>query len=513
MATFCFIILMIILFISTLMKSLLNHFAKKTIHHLPPGPPRIPFIGNLWILKSLQQIKALIPTLLQKYGPIYTLRIGSKPLIIIASNSLAHQALIVKGAVFADRPPTTPTDNFLSTDQYNIDWAFYGPKWLLFRRNLTSNIIQPGRIKSFAFARKRVLAILKNRLKSRSIISYDHPIEVKGDIQHAFFSLLAFMCFGDHLEEKQIQDIIDIQRRLQMSFDDFKILNMFPSLGKIFFYKRWKKLRQLRQDQENVMLPFIRARKDKRDQKTRCNEPFSTLPYVDTLLDLQLPEENRKLEEPEIVTLCSELFTAGTDTSSTTLQWILANLVKYPHIQEKLFMEIKGVISDAELEIKEDDLPKMPYLKAVVLETLRRHPPTHFLVPHAVTKDVVLGGFLVPKNSIVNFTVAEIGRDPKIWENPMEFKPERFLNDEGGEAFDSTGSRKNKMMPFGVGRRMCPAYSLALHQLEYFLANLVWHFKWATSKGNDVDLTEKHEFNTAMRMPLKVCITPRLHFQ
>ena len=97
------------------------------------------------------------------------------------------------------------------------------------------------------------------------------------------------------------------------------------------------------------------------------------------MLDLQLPEENRKLEEPEIVPLCSELFTAGTDTSSTTLQWILANLVKYPHIQEKLFMEIKGVIADGELEIKEDDLLKMPYLKAVVLETLRRHPPTHLL--------------------------------------------------------------------------------------------------------------------------------------
>ena len=157
----------------------------------------------------------------------------------------------------------------------------------------------------------------------------------------------------------------------------------------------------------------------------------------------------------------------------------------------------------------------MPYLKAVVLEGLRRHPPSHFLVPHAVTKDVELDGFLVPKNSIVSFMVAEIGRDPKIWENPMEFKPERFLNGEDREAFDITGSREIKMMPFGVGRRMCPGYGLALLHLEYFVANMVWHFKWvaAGSKGNDVDLTEKHEFTTVMKNSLKVRITPRLHFQ
>ena len=341
-------------------------------------------------------------------------------------------------------------------------------------------------------------------------------------VQHAIFSLFAFMCFGDKLEGKHIQDIRDAQCRLISSFDDLKVLNMFPSLGKIFFYKRWEKLRQIRRDQETVMVPFIKARKYKREYHDNSYEPF--LPYVDTLLDLELPEEKRKLEDTEILTLCSEFFTAGTDTTSTALQWILANLVKYPQIQEKLFMEIKGVAGDGNLEVKEDDLPKIPYLKAVVLETLRRNPPTHYLIPHAVTKDVELDGHLVPKDSIVSFLVADIGRDPKVWENPMEFKPERFLKrDEDGDheaAFDITVSREVKMMPFGVGRRMCPAYNLALLHLEYFVANMVWNFKWAAAaacskSGNDlddqVDLTEKHEFTTVMKNPLKVHITPRLY--
>ncbi|MBA0643602.1 hypothetical protein Goklo_027875 [Gossypium klotzschianum] len=119
----------------------------------------------------------------------------------------------------------------------------------------------------------------------------------------------------------------------------------------------------------------------------------------------------------------------------------MANLMKHPHIQDKLFKEIKGVVSDGEVEIKDDDLRKMPYLRAIILENLRRHPPSHFLIPHTVTKDVVLGGFFVPKNSIVIFMVVEMGRNPNLWENPMEFKPERFLIN--GD-FDISGTKEIK---------------------------------------------------------------------
>ncbi|OMP03718.1 Cytochrome P450 [Corchorus capsularis] len=511
--TFFIILLITLFFFVTLLKSLHNHLilTKKSKQQLPPGPPKIPFFGNLlWLHKSLSQMKAIVPSLRAKYGPIFTLHVGSKPIIFIASNSLAHQALIVKGAVFADRPLAVPTDKFLTSNQHNIGWAFYGPTWLLLRRNLTSNILQPSRIKSYACARKWVLDILINRLTSHSFSN--DQIDAIQHFQHALFSLLAFMCFGDKLEEKQIQEIKDVQRRLQLSFDKFQILNLFPNLGRIVFYKRWEKLRQLRRDQENAMVPFIRARKYKKESANYSNEPF--VPYVDTLLDLQLPEEKRKLKETEIVTLCSEFFTAGTDTTSTALQWVLGYLVKYPKIQEKLFMEIKGVIGDGKKEINEDDLPKIPYTKAVILEALRRNPPTHFLIPHAVTKDVKLNGYLVPKNSIVTFMVAEIGRDPKVWGNPMEFRPERFLKgrEEGEEAFDITGIREIKMIPFGVGRRMCPGYGLALLHLEYFVANMVLNFKWAAGNVDQkVDLSEKHEFTTVMKNPLKVHITPRMY--
>ena len=326
------------------------------------------------------------------------------------------------------------------------------------------------------------------------------------------------MCFGEKLGETQIREIEDVQRRLLLSFGRFLVLNFWPSLGKIIFHKRWEEFFELRRQQNVVLMPLIEARrKVKEERLSKVKEDKDddadefAVSYVDTLLDLELPEEKRKLQEEEIVSLCSEFLNAGTDTTSTTLQWIMANLVKYPHIQERLFVEIKGVVPLIEKDVKEDDLKKMPYLKAVVLEGLRRHPPGNFVLPHAVTEDVVLDGYLVPKNATLNFMMAEIGWDPKVWEDPMAFKPERFLSsvDGGGEVFDITGSREIKMMPFGVGRRICPSSSLAMLHLEYFVANLVWNFEWR-AVDDGVDLSEKREFTMVMKYPLKAHLSPRI---
>ena len=147
------------------------------------------------------------------------------------------------------------------------------------------------------------------------------------------------------------------------------------------------------------MVPIIRARKQKRAKEGVGLNDGVVVSYVDTLLDLQLPEEKRELSEEEMVTLCNEFMNAGTDTTSTALQWIMANLVKYPHMQEKVVEEIREIVGEREeREVKEEDLHKLSYLKAVILEGLRRHPPAH-IVSHAVTEDVVFNDYLVTCNS------------------------------------------------------------------------------------------------------------------
>ena len=318
------------------------------------------------------------------------------------------------------------------------------------------------------------------------------------------------MCFGDKLDEKQIKEVEFIQRLQLLSLTKFNIFNIWPKFTKLILRKRWQEFLQIRRQQRDVLLPLIRARRKIVEERKRSEQEDKkdyVQSYVDTLLDLELPEENRKLNEEDIMNLCSEFLTAGTDTTATALQWIMANLVKYPEIQERLHEEIKSVVGEEAKEVEEEDVEKMPYLKAVVLEGLRRHPPGHFLLPHSVTEDTVLGGYKVPKNGTINFMVAEIGRDPVEWEEPMAFKPERFMGEE--EAVDLTGSRGIKMMPFGAGRRICPGIGLAMLHLEYYVANMVREFQWKEVQGHEVDLTEKLEFTVVMKHPLKALAVPR----
>ncbi|XP_028780611.1 cytochrome P450 89A2-like [Neltuma alba] len=491
---------------------------------LPPGPFRVPIIGNLiWLSRSLSELEPILRKLHAKYGPIVTLPIGSRPAIFIADRSMAHQALIQNGLVFSDRPKALATEQILNSDQHNIISASYGPIWRLLRRNLASEMLHPARIRSFSSIRKWVLDLLVTRLKADSKPS--NPVRVKDHIQYAMFCLLVFLCFGDKLDDKQIKDIERVQRSILLSLKRFKMLNFWPAITRVLLRNKWKKFLQIKQEQKDVLIPLIRARKklkeerlnqeqadddDDNDNDDNNETDENIVSYVDTLLDLEWHGEKRKLSEGEMVSICSEFLNAGTDATSTALQWTLACLVKYPHIQQKLVDEIRDVLGEREHEeVKEEDLSKMPYLKAVILEGLRRHPPSHFVLPHAVSKDLVFNNYLVPKNGSLNFMVAEMGWDPKVWENPMEFRPERFLSTEKneGETFDITGSKEIKMMPFGVGRRMCPGYLLALLHLEYYVANLVWNFEWKAC--DDVDLSEKEEFTTVMKHPLQVRLWPR----
>ncbi|KAJ4979328.1 hypothetical protein NE237_010108 [Protea cynaroides] len=503
------LILILSLCLCAALKPLINlvfhNKSNRTKFSLPPGPPKVPIIGSfLWLRSSsFSRIESILCNLRHKYGPIITLYIGSEPSIFITSNIHAHQALIENGAIFADRPPSFDPSRLINSNQHNINSAHYGPLWRLLRRNLTSEILHPSRVKSYAYARKWVSDILSQRLRSH--VGSEESVRVMDHFQYTMFCLLVLMCLGEKHDEKVIKEIEDTQKTLLVNGERFRVLALFGKLGKIIFRNRWLELLEMRRRQESVLIPLIKARRERKEK----NPDEFEVSYVDTLFDLQIPEEGgRKLSEEEMVTLCSEFLNAGTDTTSTALQWIMANLVKNQEIQERLYSEIEEVVGSGE-EMKEDDLQKIPYLKAVVFEGLRRHPPGHFVLPHAVTEDIVLDGHVIPKKATVNFLVSEMGWDPKVWKDPMEFTPERFLGKEG-EVIDITGNREIKMIPFGAGRRICPAVGLAIHHLEYFVANLIREFKWTAVEGDDIDLSEKLEFTVVMKNPLRAHITPRV---
>jgi cytochrome P450 len=480
---------------------------------LPPGPPAVPLFGNLlWLRHSAADVEPLLLRLFRRYGPVVTLRIGSRLTIFVADRRLAHAALVGAGAALADRPRAA-TSSLLGVTDNIITRANYGAVWRLLRRNLVSETLHPSRVRLFAPARAWVRRVLVEKLREAG---HDGaPRDVMGAFQYTMFCLLVLMCFGERLDEPAVRAIEDAERAWLLYISrKLSVFFFLPAVTKHLFRGRLRNAHALRRRQTELFVPLINARREykrlAKEGRPPTRETTFQHSYVDTLLDITLPEEgSRPLTDDEIVALCSEFLNAGTDTTSTGLQWIMAELVKNPAVQEKLYDEIKATCGDGEGEVAEEVLHRMPYLKAVILEGLRKHPPGHFVLPHKAAEDMDVGGYLIPKGATVNFMVAEMGRDEEEWERPMEFVPERFLQGGDGVGVDMTGTKGIRMMPFGVGRRICAGLSIAMLHLEYFVANMVKEFEWKEVPGDEVDFAEKREFTTVMKKPLRPRLVPR----
>ncbi|KAF8696272.1 hypothetical protein HU200_037175 [Digitaria exilis] len=479
---------------------------------LPPGPPSLPLLGSMvWLTNSPSEIEPLLRRLVERYGPIVALRMGLSLSVFIADRRLAHAALVESGAALADRPTLTSA-GLLGETQNAIGRGSYGPVWRLLRRNLVAETVHPSRVKLFAPARAWVRRVLLEKLgEPRPGAAPAAPCVVE-TFQYAMFCLLVLMCFGERLDEPAVRAIAAAAREaLIYRSKSMPVFAFFPAVTKHVFRSRLHRVRALKRRLGELFMPLIDARRERKERGGESKkETTFEHSYVDSLLDIKIHEDgDRALTDDEMIILCCEFLDGGTDTTSTGLQWIMAELVKNPGIQEKLYNEIKATIDDDKEEVTEEDVHKIPYLKAVILEGLRKHPPAHFVLPHKAAEDMEIGGYTIPEGTTVNFMVAEMGRDEREWKNPMEFSPERFLPGGDGEGVDVTGTKAIKMMPFGAGRRICAAFGMAMLHLEYFVANMVREFEWHEVVGDEVDFAEKNEFTVVMKKPLRPRLVPR----
>lgn len=200
------------------------------------------------------------------------------------------------------------------------------------------------------------------------------------------------------------------------------------------------------------------------------------------------------------------MFTAGTDTTTSTLEWAMAELLHNPKQLHKVQAEIRSKIGPNN-KLQEKDIENLPYLKAVIKETLRLHPPLPFLVPHKAMDSCKMLGYYIPKEAQILVNVWAIGRDPKTWKDPLAFRPERFLEpnmvDYKGHHFE--------FIPFGSGRRMCPAVPLASRVLPLALGSLLYSFDWVLADGlkaEDMDMSERMGITLRKSVPLKALPVP-----
>lgn len=227
--------------------------------------------------------------------------------------------------------------------------------------------------------------------------------------------------------------------------------------------------------------------------------------FVDILLNLQKEDAAGVLDKTNMKALLLDAYSAGTDTTATVLEWVMAELLKNPIVMKKAQAEVRGVLVGKD-GITEEDIEKMTYLKAVIKETLRIHPPLPMLVPKVASKDVKVMGYDIPEGTSVMTNAWAIGRDPKHWDNPEEFRPERFL----GSKIDFKG-HDFELIPFGAGRRICPGITFAMATNENLLATLINKFDWKLAnreKEEELDMSESPGVVIRKRVPLLVVAIP-----
>ncbi|XP_072065863.1 cytochrome P450 76T24 isoform X2 [Arachis hypogaea] len=214
-----------------------------------------------------------------------------------------------------------------------------------------------------------------------------------------------------------------------------------------------------------------------------------------------IKQGSSELNLNDVIYLFVDLFIAGIDTTSSTLEWAMAELLHNPEKMFKVKEELHQALGKNG-KIEESNISKLPYLNAIVKETLRLHPPAPFLVPHKAIDYVELGGFTVPKHAQILVNVWSMGRDSSIWANPNLFEPERFLDsdiDFKGKSFE--------YIPFGAGRRICPGLPFASRSIHFILASLLYHFHWKLAdemKPQDMDMNYTFGFTLHKTQPLQV---------
>lgn len=194
----------------------------------------------------------------------------------------------------------------------------------------------------------------------------------------------------------------------------------------------------------------------------------------------------------------------GSDTSSNTIEFAMAEIMNNPEVMRKAQQELEAVVGKENV-VEESHIQKLPYLDAVMKETLRLHPVLPLLVPHCPSETCTVGGYTIPKGSRVFLNVWAIQREPSIWENPLDFDPDRFLNGN----WDYSGSDFS-YLPFGSGRRICAGIAMAERMVLYSLATLLHSFDWKLPHGEEVDLTEKFGIVLKKKIALVAIPTPRL---
>ncbi|KAK7304886.1 hypothetical protein VNO77_42779 [Canavalia gladiata] len=468
---------------------------------LPPGPRGWPIVGALPMMGSMPHVT--LSKMAKKYGPIMYLKMGANNMVVASNPAAASAFLKTLDQNFSNRPPNAGATH-LAYDSQDMVFAEYGSRWKLLRKLSNLHMLGGKALENWAKVRDEEMgymigAMYESSKKGEAVVVAEMlTYSMANMIGQVILSRRVFETKGS--ESNEFKDMVV---ELMTVAGYFNIGDFIPFLA-------WLDLQGIERGMKSLHKKFDALFTRMIQEHVATSHKRKGKPdFLDAVMSHHSENsDGEKLSLTNIKALLLNLFTAGTDTSSSVIEWALTEMLKNPKIMKRTHEEMDRVIGK-DRRLRESDITNLPYFQAICKETFRKHPSTPLNLPRVSTKPCQVDGYYIPENTRLSVNIWAIGRDPDVWDNPLEFNPERFLSGQNAK-IDPRGNYF-ELIPFGAGRRICAGTRMGIVLVHYILGTLVHSFDWKLPNGvGELNMEESFGLALQKKIPLSAIVTPRL---
>ncbi|XP_058189943.1 cytochrome P450 78A3-like [Rhododendron vialii] len=462
-----------------------------------PGPRGVPVIGSMYLMSGLAHHRLADAAEKCNAKRLMAFSLGETRVIVACNPDVAKE--ILNSPVFAYRPVKESAFGLMFNR--SIGFSPYGIYWRTLRRIAATHLFSLKQIKASESQRFNIAQQMVKMLGAADA----GVVRVRDVLKRASLDNMMCSVFGrSYGLGSNTPETEELMKLVDEGYDLLGILNWsdhLPWLGDFDLQKVRVRCSELVPKVNRFVGRIIAEHRER---------PGHGSDFVDVLISLQGPD---RLSDSDMIAVLWEMIFRGSDTVAVLIEWILARIVLHPNVQSRVHDELDRVVGQSRA-ISENDITNLVYLPAVIKEVLRLHPPSPLLswARLAIT-DTTVDGHHIPQGTTAMANIWAIMRDPNVWSDPLEFKPERFVNcstTTGVEMEFSILGSDLRLAPFGSGSRVCPGKAMGMTTVSFWVASLLHEFDWLPlDETTGVNLTEVLKLSCEMAEPLTVKVRPR----
>ncbi|XP_077981546.1 cytochrome P450 2J4-like [Glandiceps talaboti] len=464
--------MLVYILISTVLLALgLRYLLSDRPRNLPPGPRGLPFVGNILTIRRYEFLHLALEKLRQDYGDIFSMRLGSRLFVVLNGYDAIREAFVGQGENFSDRPGMMSMWQAVTNNGKGIVGSS-GVTWKKSRK------FAQGVLRYFGITTRRANLAQRIQEESRYLVEeFDKQkgkrFEPEGLLTGAVANIICSLVFGqryayDDAEIVKFLGLVDGVVHVSLKAAAVDVIPVIRHVS-----RPYKEL-------VSYMTQIFNFCKSKIDEHRVTFDPDDIRDFIDAYLkevhSSSDVDKDQALNDDDMEAAIKDFFFAGIETTAIALTWSLMYMVRRPEIQDRIHADIDRVIGRSRQPCLADE-QELPYITATMMEILRIASISPTAAPHCVTNDTEIRGYHIPKDTIVLPHLRSVLFDPKVWPEPDEFKPERFLADDGSI------KKYDEHVPFSIGLRVCLGEHLAKMEFFLFFSSLMQQFSFSIPNG------------------------------